>query len=145
MRPPTVGSRAATAGRLRVDAHTLRRTLRTPRRHSAGPADGVSGRGQRTGVEEDTMADSIVGLADRLWRGEVPIGEHHPLRPLGRLEEVADGVAFVASFANVSALKTADGLFLVDTGSQRLAGLVHEQIRAWSDDPLHTAVYSHGH
>ena len=91
------------------------------------------------------MAGSVVELADRLWRGEVSIGDNHPLRPLRRLEEVADGVAFVASFANVSALTTEDGLFLVDTGSQALAGEVHDQIRGWSTDRLHTAVYSHGH
>ena len=91
------------------------------------------------------MAGSVVELADRLWRGEVSIGDNHPLRPLRQLEQVADGVAFVASFANVSALTTEDGLFLVDTGSQALAGEVHDQIRGWSTDRLHTAVYSHGH
>jgi len=91
------------------------------------------------------MAGSVVELADRLWQGEVSIGDNHPLRPLRQLEQVADGVAFVASFANVSALTTEDGLFLVDTGSQALAGEVHDQIRGWSTDRLHTAVYSHGH
>ena len=66
------------------------------------------------------------------------------MAPTGGIEEVADGVAFVPSFANVSAFATDDGLVLVDTGSEFTAGHVHEQVRRWSP-ALHTAVYSHGH
>ena len=40
---------------------------------------------------------------------------------------------------------TDDGLFLVDTGSEFMAAKIHGQIREWTDAPLHTAVYSHGH
>jgi alkyl sulfatase BDS1-like metallo-beta-lactamase superfamily hydrolase len=61
------------------------------------------------------------------------------------LEEVTDGVAFLPTFANVSAFSTDDGLFLVDTGSEMFASTIHRQIREWTDKPLHTAVYSHGH
>src|SRR5436190_13011956 len=71
--------------------------------------------------------------------------DHHPFSHRGSMEEVADGIAFVPSFANVSAFATGDGLVLVDTGSQLFAQSVHEQIRGWSPDRLHTAVYSHGH
>lgn len=87
----------------------------------------------------------VIELADRLWRGEASISEHHPFRPTGGIEEVADRVAFVPSFANVSAVSTDDGLVLVDTGSEGLAQAVHGQIRTWSPERLHTAVYSHGH
>jgi alkyl sulfatase BDS1-like metallo-beta-lactamase superfamily hydrolase len=90
------------------------------------------------------MAD-VLDLADRLWRGEVAIEGHHPVTQSGSLVEVGDATAFVPSFANVSAFATGEGLVLVDTGSQFLAGQVHEQLRAWSGAPLHTAVYSHGH
>ena len=58
---------------------------------------------------------------------------------------MADGVAFVPSFANVSAVDTEDGLLLVDTGSASLAAQVHRTLRTWSPRRLHTAVYSHGH
>ena len=34
---------------------------------------------------------------------------------------------------------------LVDVGSPFLSGEVHRTLRAWSAEPLHTAVYSHGH
>ncbi len=91
------------------------------------------------------MADDVLGLADRLWRGEVTTGEFHPLSPLGGLAEICDGVVFVPSFANVTAVRTADGLVLVDTGSSFVASAVHSELRRWSSERLNTAVYSHGH
>ena len=61
----------------------------------------------------------VLDLADRLWRGEADIADHHPFRVMNtEAEEVADGVAFVPSFANVSAVATEDGLVLVDTGER---------------------------
>jgi alkyl sulfatase BDS1-like metallo-beta-lactamase superfamily hydrolase len=87
----------------------------------------------------------VLDLADRLWRGEVSIEEAHPFALLGEAQEVADGVAFVPSFANVSAFRTGEGLVLVDTGSAPLAEHVHRTLRTWDTAPLHTAVYSHGH
>jgi alkyl sulfatase BDS1-like metallo-beta-lactamase superfamily hydrolase len=84
-------------------------------------------------------------VADRLWSGELDIDEAHPFAALGEGEEVADGTWFVPSFANVSALATDDGLVCVDTGSAPLAAHVHGQVRRFRPDPLHTAIYSHGH
>jgi glyoxylase-like metal-dependent hydrolase (beta-lactamase superfamily II) len=91
------------------------------------------------------MPDDILDLADRLWRGEVTTGEYHPVGHQGGLAEICDGVAFVPSFANVSAFSTQDGLVLVDTGSSFVAATVHDEIRRWSGQRLNTAVYSHGH
>lgn len=88
---------------------------------------------------------SILDLAEQLWDGRATVERHHPLFTTGGLEEPADGVAFVPSFANVSAFATGDGLVLVDTGSLPFARVVHEAVRGWSTAPLHTAVYSHGH
>jgi alkyl sulfatase BDS1-like metallo-beta-lactamase superfamily hydrolase len=94
------------------------------------------------------MAD-ILELADRLWRGEADITDHHPLGSEGGLTEVADGVAYVASFARVSAFTTGDGLVLVDTGHALAADRIHAEIRRWAPKGaagrLHTAVFSHGH
>jgi glyoxylase-like metal-dependent hydrolase (beta-lactamase superfamily II) len=88
----------------------------------------------------------VLQLADDLWNGRVTTQRVHPVGlSTSGMAEVADGVAFVPSFANVSAVATADGLFLVDTGSSFMAQQVHETLRAWSPDRLHTAVYSHGH
>ena len=93
------------------------------------------------------MADDILTLADKLWRGEADLEGHHPVSVdnVAELAEVKDGVAFIPSFANVSAFTTGDGLVLVDTGSAFFAQVVHEQIRRWTPERLDTAVYSHGH
>ena len=93
------------------------------------------------------MADDILTLADKLWRGETDLEGHHPVsgQNLGDIAEVTDGVAFLPSFANVSAFTTGDGLVLVDTGSAPLAQVVHQQVRSWTSERLDTAVYSHGH
>ena len=91
------------------------------------------------------MSDSVLDLADKLWRGEVAIEDHHPVGLAGGIEEVAPGTAFVPSFANVSAFSTEDGLVLVDTGSLPLARTIHGLLRGWTDQRLNTAVYSHGH
>jgi glyoxylase-like metal-dependent hydrolase (beta-lactamase superfamily II) len=92
------------------------------------------------------MAEDVLSVADRLWSGELDTAYVHPVQVITtNLCEPLDGVAFVASFANVSALKSEDGLVMVDTGSKYLAQEIHESLRAWSQLPLNTAVYSHGH
>jgi alkyl sulfatase BDS1-like metallo-beta-lactamase superfamily hydrolase len=87
----------------------------------------------------------VLALADALWEGREPIEQHHPVGYTGQLVEVADRTAFLPSFANVSAFETEDGLVLVDSGGIIIAQSVHEQIRAWSEAPVHTVIYSHGH
>jgi alkyl sulfatase BDS1-like metallo-beta-lactamase superfamily hydrolase len=88
---------------------------------------------------------SILDVADELWTGARSIEDTHPFSLLGEAEEVADGVAFVPSFANVAGFATGQGLVLVDTGSAPLAQHVHSTLRRWNSTPLHTAVFSHGH
>ena len=90
---------------------------------------------------------AVLDLADRLWRGEAAIESHHPVsaQNIADIEEVTDGVAFLPSFANVTAVSTDDGLVFVDTGSSALAAVVHQQVRSWRPGRLNTAVYSHGH
>jgi glyoxylase-like metal-dependent hydrolase (beta-lactamase superfamily II) len=88
---------------------------------------------------------SLLELSSRILDGTEEIADHHPFRPSNVLEEVGDGVAFVESFANVTAISTPDGLCLVDTGSALVAGAVHEAVRSWSTERATTAVYTHGH
>ena len=87
----------------------------------------------------------LLELADRVWRGTARIEDHHPFSLVGELVEVAPRTAFVASFANVCAFTTEDGMVLVDTGSTFLAGAVRDSLRSWTDQRLDTAIYSHGH
>ena len=55
--------------------------------------------------------------SEKLLSGELSVHERHPLTPTGESEEVAEGVMFCRWFANVSAIKTAEGLVLIDTGA----------------------------
>ena len=49
------------------------------------------------------------------------------------------------SLANVTAFALGDSLLLADTGSAFMAGNVHDAVRGWTDAPVGTAIYSHGH
>jgi alkyl sulfatase BDS1-like metallo-beta-lactamase superfamily hydrolase len=91
------------------------------------------------------MSDRVLDLTDRLWRGEVTVGQVHPVTSTRDLEEVAPGIAFIPAFGNVSAFSCEEALVLVDTGNQVLAGANFEKVRGWTDLPLATAVYTHGH
>ena len=87
----------------------------------------------------------LLDLADKLFTGELPIEAHHPFSSSGQMAEVQPGLAFVDAFANSAAVDTADGLVVVDTSGVFHAQAVHDTIRTWSDRPLHTAVFTHGH
>jgi alkyl sulfatase BDS1-like metallo-beta-lactamase superfamily hydrolase len=91
------------------------------------------------------VSDGVLERSGRILDGGAGGGRGHPLVPGGGVEEVAPDVAFVPSFANVGALRTAEGLVLFDTGSTMLSESVHEELRSWSTDPVHTVVFTHGH
>jgi alkyl sulfatase BDS1-like metallo-beta-lactamase superfamily hydrolase len=94
------------------------------------------------------FAERYLELADRLWRGEEDIegaGNHPFATAADEVVDVGEGIGFVPSFANVSAIATDDGLVLVDTGSKLFAAQVHAALRTWTARRVHTAVYSHGH
>jgi len=61
------------------------------------------------GPVPDPVPPDVLDLADRLWRGEISTERHHPVAHLGGLAEITEGVAFVPSFANVTAFDTEDG------------------------------------
>jgi alkyl sulfatase BDS1-like metallo-beta-lactamase superfamily hydrolase len=87
----------------------------------------------------------ILELAEKLWMGAVRADDHPPYAPLLELEPLADGVAFVSSFANVTAIRSDEGLVLFDVGSAPLGAQVFGSVRDWSKDRVHTAVFTHGH
>ena len=69
--------------------------------------------------------------------------------PVNRVSQelslVADDIAMVESFSHVVALRTDDGVVCFDTSMDRTGGLVVEALRAWTHDPFHSLVYTHGH
>ncbi|HET6585872.1 MAG TPA: alkyl sulfatase dimerization domain-containing protein [Nannocystaceae bacterium] len=92
---------------------------------------------------------AVLDLAEAMWNGTADV---HVMGTAASLtggyvgiDEVAPGIAFVGSFANVTAIATDDGLVLVDVGSPLLAPRVREAIRSWSDRRVHTGIYTHGH
>jgi alkyl sulfatase BDS1-like metallo-beta-lactamase superfamily hydrolase len=99
----------------------------------------------------------LLEIADKLWRGELDVGEApspgrpgdekaiNPFVPRGELVEIGTGAAFVNSFANVSAFETDKGLVCVDSGAPFSAADIHRMIRTWSPARLDTTIFSHGH
>ncbi|MCC6902234.1 MAG: MBL fold metallo-hydrolase [Polyangiaceae bacterium] len=84
-------------------------------------------------------------LADALWSGAESTEGLQPVSLMLGLEEMQPGLAFVSSFGNLIALRSSEGLGLIDTGGFFLAGQNHATVREWSDAALNTAIYTHGH
>jgi glyoxylase-like metal-dependent hydrolase (beta-lactamase superfamily II) len=63
----------------------------------------------------------------------------------GKPAEVAPDVFMHPAFVNTYALRTTDGLVLVDPGFTHTSGTIHDLVRRWSDAPLRVALYTHGH
>jgi len=88
----------------------------------------------------------VLALSTRIIDGAGSLGEH-PVQ-MGfevHLGELAPDLAFVEAFGNVVALRGDGELALVDASGPLHARAVHEAVRRWSDLPLRTAVYTHGH
>lgn len=93
--------------------------------------------------------ESLASLSDKLWRGEHSTHQkgHHPFAVLNQIDEVAEKVAFYKAFSNITIVETDDGAILIDTGSFHPIAhkRSHETIRSFTKQPVHTAVYTHGH
>ena len=63
----------------------------------------------------------------------------------GEPGEVAPDVFMYPAFVNTYAVRTPDGLVLVDPGLTHTSDMIRGAVRAWSDAPLRVAVYTHGH
>ena len=88
---------------------------------------------------------SLRELSSALLSGALPIEKAYPMTPRFTVEAVADRATFVASFANVTAFDTGDGLVLIDTGSFLLAERTRQALRGQVTAPVHTAIWTHGH
>ena len=88
----------------------------------------------------DLLALSAHYIDQGIYEGPATIN-----RMTGELSEVADGIALVESFSHVIAFRSDAGLLLFDSSLEALAPRVIGALRAWSDDPVHTLAYTHGH
>jgi len=93
------------------------------------------------------MATDLLALSESILDGTTSIESRHPVAMFGttELHELGDGLAFIESFANVTAFDVDGRLLMIDAGGILAAGKVHAAIRRWTDSPLDTAVYTHGH
>jgi glyoxylase-like metal-dependent hydrolase (beta-lactamase superfamily II) len=63
----------------------------------------------------------------------------------GEPKEMASRTFHVPTMANSTAFVTDDGIVLVDCGVVQVGPHIHSHVREYTDEPLHTVVYTHGH
>ena len=90
------------------------------------------------------MAD-LLALSERVIDHGEYAGPGSVNRITTELSEVADGIAVVESFSHVVAFRTGEGLVLFDTSLDTLAPACLASLRGWSDAPIRSIVYTHGH
>ena len=87
-------------------------------------------------------------LFEQLWNGSAQMEEWTAAVSQGAITNVADTVITVHTTyfcGSVTAIRTGDGLVLIDTANQATAEKVLALIRTWDDSPIHTVIYTHGH
>ena len=65
--------------------------------------------------------------------------QHARLRIFGPPQEVAPDVFMHAAFVNTYAVRTPVGLLLIDPGFTHQSRSVHDTVRTWCYDPVHSA------
>src|SRR5713101_4707566 len=95
------------------------------------------------------MSETDTGrLFERLWSGDAAMEEWSAAVAGGSANEISDDMIVVSTsylFGNVTAIRTGDGLVLVDTGSRETAKDTLKVIRRWASSPINTVIYTHGH
>jgi alkyl sulfatase BDS1-like metallo-beta-lactamase superfamily hydrolase len=89
------------------------------------------------------VSGAIAQLAEGAWTGQVPAGQLW--KPTGRAEEIAPGVVFLHTFANVTVVRTRAGLVLIDTANYAAREKTFALVRSVDPAPVFAAVYTHGH
>jgi alkyl sulfatase BDS1-like metallo-beta-lactamase superfamily hydrolase len=89
------------------------------------------------------VTGAIRELAEAAWAGQVPAGQLW--KPTGRAEEIAPGVVFLHTFANMTVVRTRAGLVLIDTSNYAARGRTFALVRSVDTAPVFAAIYTHGH
>lgn len=87
-------------------------------------------------------------LFERLWSGAARMEEWTAAVSSGAITTVTDDIVAVHTTyfcGSVTAIRTADGLVLIDTAKPDTAEPTLAAIRRWDDRPIHTVIYTHGH
>jgi glyoxylase-like metal-dependent hydrolase (beta-lactamase superfamily II) len=86
------------------------------------------------------VSGPIRDLAEACWSGAAPPGQLW--KPTGHAEELAPGVIFLHTFAN---MRTGAGRVLVDTSNYAARDRTFALVRSVDPAPIFAAIYSHGH
>jgi len=87
-------------------------------------------------------------LFERLWNGSAQMEEWTTAVSQGAVTAVADNIITVHTTyfcGSVTAIRTKDGLVLIDTANQATVEKILALIRTWDNSPIHTVIYTHGH
>ena len=88
------------------------------------------------------------GLFERLWRGEASMEAWTRAVAAGVVSEVGGDIAVVHTTyfcGSVTAVRTSEGLVMIDTANEATAPAVLAALRRWDAAPIHTVIYTHGH
>lgn len=87
-------------------------------------------------------------LFERLWTGTATLAEWTAAVSGGSAVPVTENLIAIHTgylFGNATAIRTAAGLVLIDTGSRETASQTLAVLRRWDDSPVDTVIYTHGH
>jgi alkyl sulfatase BDS1-like metallo-beta-lactamase superfamily hydrolase len=87
-------------------------------------------------------------LFERLWAGTAAMEEWTASVAGGAATPLAEDAIAIHTgylFGNATAIRTAEGLILIDTGSRETAAQTLAALRRWNASPVHTVIYTHGH
>ncbi|RDJ24927.1 MBL fold metallo-hydrolase [Bosea caraganae] len=87
-------------------------------------------------------------LFERLWNGSAHMEEWTEAVSEGAVTRVAENIITVHTTyfcGSVTAIRTSDGLVLIDTAKPDTASQTLALVRTWDDNPIHTVIYTHGH
>jgi alkyl sulfatase BDS1-like metallo-beta-lactamase superfamily hydrolase len=89
------------------------------------------------------VSGPIRELAEACWSGQVAPAQLW--KPTGHTEELAPGVIFLHTFANMTLVRTGAGLVLIDSSNYAARDRTFALVRSLDTAPVFAAVYTHGH
>jgi alkyl sulfatase BDS1-like metallo-beta-lactamase superfamily hydrolase len=87
-------------------------------------------------------------LFERLWDGSAKMEEWTAAVSHGAITHVAENIITVHTTyfcGSVTAIRTSEGLVLIDTAKPDTAKQTLDVVRSWDDGPIHTVIFTHGH
>jgi hypothetical protein len=101
----------------------------------------VSRKGEAAAMTSDAMFE-------RLWDGSARMQEWTDSVSHGAITSVARNIITIHTTyfcGSVTAIRTNEGLVVVDTANEETCDKVLSLIRSWDKSPIHSIIYTHGH